>query len=180
MLDAYGLQIENPYRVWAAPVASEIEAGLLHAGAFVDLSTFKHHLWDELVQHHLGYEEPESGIIITREPFRHWVNVLRAVAEMVMSAQCMSEAIEELVVASEQRLHLYEEFFHRLTALFPDHYFRVEDHHFAVWDGRSRKAVGLNYWALGETEAEMERQFLESVLMLRKLLIQVSEPTLIN
>ncbi|MBI3950178.1 MAG: hypothetical protein HY314_06965 [Acidobacteria bacterium] len=75
MLDEYELQIRDSYRVWAAPFAPEIDAGHLHAGAYVDLRLFQHRLWDCLTEHHLGYEEPESGIIIIRGPFRHWVNL---------------------------------------------------------------------------------------------------------
>jgi hypothetical protein len=179
-LDSYGLLIAENYRVWAAPFASDLDAGLLHAGAYVDIAIFKRSLWGSLQRRGLAYEEPSSGAVIIRDPFRHWVNVARAIVEMVMMAQHIDQAVERLVSETHKRLEVYEQYLDKLIALFPGHYWGIDDNHFAVWDGQSQTAVGINYWALGETEEEMDRRFLETVLMVKKLLPQVTESALIN
>jgi len=147
-------------KTWAGELATDIDAGDLHAYAVVDTEAFGESVAWELRTAGWQVERAKEELRVADGQFVQPVNLLRVIVEMVIARSGIAEAQRALREKVAGEFTLYRRLFQRFAERFQGHDPAVLDHYFTAYPDASCVAAGWDYWEVsGRTSSNAEQVF---------------------
>ena len=149
----YGLALEKDYAQWLGRFRSDVVSGRADIVVFVDLAYLEAGLIDRLYQSEVLVDFRIPLVVFTRGGLVDSANVLDAAAIMVFEGRSLLDTAARLARETLSRLEAYATAFWKLSRLYADLRWRIEQDCFVMEVPGKNLRLALHYWDLRAGEA---------------------------
>ena len=148
----YGLALQKDYAQWLGRFRSDVVSGRTEIVVFVDLAHLEAALIDRLYQSEVLVDFRVPLVFFTRSGLVDSANVLDAAATMVFEGRSLLDAAARLARETLSRLEAYATAFWKLSRLYADLRWRIEQDCFVMEVPGKNLKLALHYWDLRAAE----------------------------
>ena len=156
-IDEFNLALRRDYRRWLGKYGQDIAAGHARATAFIDLAYLEAALLDRLWQAEVLVDFNSPLAFFRRGGLSDYANVMEAVAAMVFEGRSLADTADRLACEILTRLGLYADTFLKLSKLYTEPVWRIENDTFVREIRGTSLSLALQYWALRDGPEETRR-----------------------
>jgi hypothetical protein len=156
-IEEFNLALRRDYRRWLGKYGQDIAAGHTRATALIDLAYLEAALLDRLWQAEVLVDFNSPLAFFRRGALSDYANVMEAVAAMVFEGRSLGDTADKLAREILARLQLYADTFQKLSKLYTECVWRIEQDTFVMEIPGSGLSMALQYWALRDGGEEARR-----------------------
>jgi hypothetical protein len=153
-IDDYGLGSAEDFRHWMGRPGTDIASGRADGVVFVDMAYLEAAVLDRFYGSSVGVDFSVPISMFRRGQLTDYVNVMEAAARMVFEGRSLMEAATLLAEDVLTRLETYAQAFMRLSSLYADARWRIQNDTFLMELPARGISLTLRYWELRKSARE--------------------------